>query len=81
VDLDEQTLTQIAKIGKGKYFRAGDSDRLSEIYEIIDREEKTEVKIKEFFHYRELYSLFLVPALILLAIELILRTTLLRSIP
>ena len=81
VDLDEGTLKKIARTGGGKYFRASDTARLSEIYEIIDREEKTEVKVKEFFHFRELYHYFLVPALLLLALELVLKTTLLRVIP
>jgi Ca-activated chloride channel family protein len=81
VDLDEDTLQKIAEIGNGKYFRAADSERLSEIYDIIDREEKTEVKVKEFFHFRELYRYVLIPALILFGLEFLLRTTLLRVIP
>jgi Ca-activated chloride channel family protein len=81
VDLDEDTLKEIARIGGGQYFRAADSDRLSEIYALIDREEKTEVKIKEFFHFRELYPYVLIPALILLGVEWVLRMTLVRVIP
>jgi Ca-activated chloride channel family protein len=81
VDLDEETLKKIAQVGGGKYFRAADSDQLAEIYDIIDREEKTEVKVKEFFHFRELYPYFLVPALILFGLEIFLRSTLLRVLP
>ncbi|MFH1489312.1 MAG: VWA domain-containing protein [Pseudomonadota bacterium] len=81
VDLDEATLKRVAEIGKGRYFRAADSKQLAEIYEMIDREEKTEVKVKEFFHFRELYTWFLVPALLLLGLELFLRTTFFRVIP
>ncbi len=81
VDLDESTLKKIAEIGKGRYFRAADSERLSEIYNIIDKEEKTEVKVKEFFHFRELYPFFLIPALIILGMEILLKTTVLRTIP
>ncbi|MFC1534689.1 VWA domain-containing protein [Thermodesulfobacteriota bacterium] len=81
VDLDEVTLKRVAEIGNGKYFRASDSKELSEIYDIIDREEKTEVKIKEFFHFRELYIYFLIPAFLLLGLEVSLRTTILRVIP
>ena len=81
VDLDEQTLSDVARIGGGKYFRASDSERLAEIYNIIDREEKTEIKVKEFFHFRELYPYFLVPALILLGLEIFLKSTVLRVIP
>jgi Ca-activated chloride channel family protein len=81
VDLDEEMLMKVAKIGDGKYFRASDSEQLSEIYDIIDREEKTEIKVKEFFHFRELYRYVLIPALILFGLEIFLRTTFLRIIP
>jgi len=81
VDLDEGTLRKIADIGGGKYFRATDTEGLAEIYDIIDRAEKTEVKVKEFFHFRELYPYFLVPALILLGLEIILKSTILRTVP
>jgi Ca-activated chloride channel family protein len=81
VDLDENTLKKIAKVGDGAYFRAEDSKRLSEVYHMIDRAEKTEVKVKEFFHFRELYYYFLIPAILFLAMEIILKTTLLRVIP
>ena len=81
VDLDEGTLQKIAGIGNGKYFRAADSKGLVEIYDIIDKEEKTEIKVKEFFHFRELYRFFLIPALLILGLELVLRTTVLRVIP
>jgi len=79
--LDEEMLEKVARLGGGRYFRAADSERLSEIYDIIDREEKTEAKVKEFFHFRELYNYFLVPALILLGLEIFLKTVFLRVIP
>lgn len=81
VDLDEKTLKTVAEIGKGQYFRAADTQRLSEIYDLINRKEKTEVKVKEFFHYRELYRYAVIPALVLLATEILIRTTILRVIP
>ena len=81
VDLDETTLKQIARIGGGKYFRATDTRGLSEIYDIIDRAEKTEIKVKEFFHFRELYPYFLIPALVLLGLEIMLKSTILRTVP
>ena len=81
VDLDEATLKKIAAIGGGKYFRATDTAALEEIYAIIDRAEKTEVKVKEFFNFRELYPYFLVPALILLVLEILLKATVLRTVP
>lgn len=81
VDLDEKTLKKVAEITKGRYFRATDSKSLQEIYDLIDREEKTEVKVKEFFHFHELYPYPLAAALILLLLEVFLSATVLRSIP
>ena len=81
VDLDEKTLMKVAEISRGQYFRAAETDRLQEIYDIIDQLEKTEVKVKEFFHFKELYFWFLVPAIILLVVEIAIRTTVLRTIP
>jgi Ca-activated chloride channel family protein len=81
VDLDEDTLKKVAETGDGRYFRAADSRELSEIYDMIDRAEKTDVKVKEFFHFRELYAWFLVPALILFGLEILLKTWILRVIP
>jgi Ca-activated chloride channel family protein len=81
VDLDEETLTNVAQRGGGAYFRAADSARLAEIYDIIDREEKSEVDVKEFFHYRELYPYALVPALVLLGLEIALSLTVLKVLP
>ncbi len=81
VDLDEKTLMKVAGIGEGEYFRAADTDRLQEIYASIDQQEKTDVKVKEFFHFKELYPFFLIPAILFLAADIIVRTTLLRTIP
>jgi Ca-activated chloride channel family protein len=81
VDLDEDTLKKVAETGGGKYFRASNSRELQEIYDIIDRAEKTDVKVKEFFHFKELYIWFLVPAIVLLLLELMLKTWILRVIP
>ena len=81
VDLDEETLRKVAGVGGGRYFRAADSEQLSDIYDLIDREEKTEVKVKEFFHFRELYAYFLVPALFFFGLEILLKSTYLRIVP
>jgi Ca-activated chloride channel family protein len=48
---------------------------------MIDREEKTEAAVKEFFHFRELYLFFLIPALLLLCLEVFLNATISRTIP
>jgi Ca-activated chloride channel homolog len=70
VDLDEDTLRDIAKTTDGRYFPASDTKGLEEIYNIIDKAEKRDVKIKEFFNYKELYLWLLIPALVLMLLGL-----------
>ena len=72
-EIDEETLKYIAKETGGKYFRATDVDGLSSIYSEIDKLEKSEIEIKEYNQYTELYGLFLIPAFILSIIREILR--------
>lgn len=81
VDLDEKTLQDIAEAGGGRYFRASDSSELARISDLIDQEEKTEVKVKEFFHFRELYPYLLIPGLVLFFLEILLMAGPLRRIP
>ena len=56
-------LAQIAQIGQGKYYHASNTEQLESIYKEIDKTEKTEAKVKEFFHYKEHYRWFLLLAL------------------
>ena len=81
VDLDEETLKEIAGITGGQYFRATDTASLEQIYEIIDKMEKTEAKTKEYMEYEELFTRFALSGLLLLLAEFILANTLLRKIP
>ena len=81
VDLDEDSLTQIAQITGGEYFRATDTESLEGIYKKIDAMEKTPIKVKEYQEYTERFTLFLVPGLFLLGIEVFLGNTWLRKIP
>ncbi len=81
VDLDEETLIRVADIGNGRYFRAADSETLSQIYEEIDRQEKTEAEVKEFFHFKELYRYFMIPAVCLLLLEIALKELWWRTVP
>jgi Ca-activated chloride channel family protein len=81
VDLDEKTLKNIANITDAQYFRATDRETLEDIYDEIDTLEKTEVKVKEYMEYEELYHFFILPALLLFTLEIILRNTRLRVLP
>ncbi len=64
-EIDEETLREIAKRTGGKYFRARDVASLEEIYREIDQLERTEIEVKEFNLYHELFCWFLIPAMVL----------------
>ena len=81
VDIDEETLTKIATSTQGKYYRADNSKALRAIYEEIDRMEKTEVEVKKYQRYQELYPWLTLPGLVLLLLEIILSHTVWRKLP
>ncbi len=53
VTIDEQTLTEIAALTDGRYFRATDTESLEEIYKAINELEKSELEQKHLVDYRE----------------------------
>jgi len=62
VDVDEETLQDIANITNGQFFRATDNTSLQQVYNEIDALERTEIEITEYQNYTELYSWFTIPA-------------------
>jgi len=81
VDIDEDTLKQIAEKTEGKYYRADNSERFQAIYTEIDKLEKTEKEIRKYSHHRELFAWLITPGLGLLLLETLLRHTLWRRLP
>ncbi len=81
VKIDEKSLREIAKLTNGTYYRATDNKSLAEIFAEIDGLEKTKIEVKQFTRYRELFTFFLLGALILMLLEIILTNSLLRKIP
>ena len=79
--LDEDTLKQIANGTGGHYFRATDTQSLRQIYREIDKFEKTKFETVSSITHKELAVYFLIPAVLLLGIEILLSNTLLRKIP
>lgn len=79
--IDEETLTNIAQITGGKYFRATNNKKLADIYNEIDQLEKTKVQITSYRQAKELFYDWLLAGLILLLAELILSKTYLRRLP
>ena len=62
VDVDEESLKEMAIITGGQFFRATDNKSLLKVYEDIDALERTEIEVKEYQNYTELYSWFTIPA-------------------
>jgi len=62
VDVDEESLKEIAEITGGQFFRATDNQSLKKVYEEIDTLERTEIEVTEYQNYTELYSWFTIPA-------------------
>lgn len=79
VEIDEDLLKEIADVTGGKYFRATNNKKLAEIYNEINKLEKTEVEEKKYYNYDEKYRPLVLLAGLLLLIEILLRNTIFRS--
>jgi Ca-activated chloride channel family protein len=80
-DLDEPTLQEIATTTNGLFFRAQNSEKLKDIYDQIDKLEKTEIKTTIFTSYEERFYPWLFAGFLVLLLELILQNTRFRRIP
>ena len=81
VQIDENMLKQIASMTGGKYFRATDNKKLEEIYNAIDKLEKSKIDVKQFSRKEEEYLKFALWAAVLLLAEWFLRKTVFRTMP
>lgn len=81
VVIDEKTMTEIADMTGGQYFRATDNEKLKDVYKEIDRLEKTIFEEKNFTNKSEHFLPFAITAAILLLIEFLLKNTIFKSIP
>ena len=81
VEIDTKTLSDIAAMTEGNFYRATNNRELKQIYKDIDKLEKTKMDVKTYSKRYEAYQPFAIAALIVLLFELLLRTTVLRRIP
>ena len=81
VQIDEQTLTEIAGTTNGNYYRATSNDKLMEVYQEIDKLEKTKLNVKEFSKREEEFELFAWIAFFCILLDILLRNTILKKIP
>ena len=80
-DLDEETLSKIAKATNGRYYRATNAEELRQIYSDIDKLEKSKLDVQRYSKVYDAYQYFVLGAIIALLLELLLRITVFRRIP
>jgi Ca-activated chloride channel family protein len=80
VEIDEAILKEIAETTGGKYFRATDNDKLVQVYNEIDKLEKSKIDVRQFTRKEEKYLTPAIIAFCFLIIEMLLRITVLRKL-
>ena len=81
VKINEESLKKIAETTGGKYFRATNGEALNEIYQQIDKLEKTKIKVTEHSRHAEEFFWFAVIGASLLFLEFLFRNTALQTLP
>ena len=81
VEIDEALLSEIAESTGGRYFRATDNTKLSEIYSEINKMEKARTTVDSFPVYKELYGRFALLALLAILLELVFNWFVIRRLP
>jgi Ca-activated chloride channel family protein len=81
VRIDEETLQKIAATTDGKYFRATNNNKLAEIYQEIDKLEKSKIDVKEFSKKQEEYLKYALAGALFLLISILLKSTIFRNVP
>ena len=79
VEIDEDLLKNIAKETGGRYFRATDNEKLEQIYEEINKLEKTEIEEFKYTRYEEKFRPLVLLGFGFVLFELLLRYTVFRS--
>jgi Ca-activated chloride channel homolog len=81
VEIDEDLLINISNETDGKYFRATSNTKLREIYNEIDKLEKSKIDVTEFYKKHEEFLPFALLALLFFVVELLLKFTFFRTTP
>ena len=80
VEIDEKLLATIANSTGGKYFRANNNKKLDEIYQEIDKLERSKIEVTEFRRYHEEFYPLVACAIALLLLEFLMRKTIFRTL-
>ena len=81
VEIDTQTLTDIAKTTNGQFYRAKNAEELRQIYHEIDKLEKSKIEVQKYSRRYEDYQRYALAAVAFLLLEILLRITIFRRIP
>ena len=81
VEIDTQTLTDIAKTTNGQFYRAKNAEELRHIYHEIDKLEKSKIEVQKYSRRYEDYQRYALAAVAFLLLEILLRITIFRRIP
>ena len=81
VEIDENVLRQIAQTASGQYYRATSNSKLKEVYEEIDKLERTKLQVKEFSKNQEEYQPLALALILSILLSILLKQTVLRTIP
>ena len=80
VEIDEKLLSNIANSTGGKYYRANNNQKLDEIYQEIDKLERSKIEVTEFRRLHEEFYPLVAMAMALLLLEFLLRKTIFRTL-
>ena len=81
VEIDTKTLATIARKTDGEFYRATNNQKLHEVYQEIDKLEKTKMNVKQYSKRYEAFGMFLLISVLCLLLEILLRNTILKRIP
>lgn len=81
VEIDTKTLSNIAAVSDGNFYRATNNNELKQIYQDIDKLEKSRLNVKKFSKRYEAYQPFALIALLSIIMELLLKLLIFRRIP
>ena len=81
VEIDEETLRDVAERTGGRYFRADNAEALVDVYAEIDRLERTRITEDRTRQYNELYAAPLLAALLLAALGWLARGAVFARVP
>ena len=81
VDVDEDALREIADLTGGRFFRALSTEDLLEVYQFIDKLEKSEVVVRNYERWNEQFTLFLWSGCLFLLLEVLMSRILCRKVP